>query len=56
MLADLEIGRQRKKALLSYLAANIRRGLVGAAQAESRFSEGSRPITAFEEGARCISK
>ena len=50
MLADLAIGRQRKKALLSYLAANIRRGLVGAAQEESRFSEGARPITAFEDG------
>jgi hypothetical protein len=50
MLADLEIGRQRKKALLSYLAANIQNGLVGAAQPESSFSEGSRPVTAREQG------
>jgi hypothetical protein len=49
MLADLEIGRQRKKALLSYLAAAIQRGLVGVNPPESRFSEGARPITAFEQ-------
>ena len=48
LLADLVIGRQRKKALLIYLAANIRRGLVGAAQPVSRIIEGARPITATE--------
>jgi hypothetical protein len=50
MLADLEIGQNRKEALLHYLSAIIRRGLVGAAQLESRFSETSRPVTAIEHG------
>ena len=49
LLEDLEVGRQRKQALLDYLSAVIRRGLVGAAQPESRFSEASRPVTAFEQ-------
>jgi len=48
-LADLEIGRQRKKALFSYLAANIQRGLIGATPPEDRFSEGARPINAYEQ-------
>jgi hypothetical protein len=49
LLDDLKIGRQRKKALLSYLAANIQRGLVGVTPPENRFSEGARPITAFDQ-------
>jgi hypothetical protein len=50
MLADLEIGRQRKAALLSYLAVMIRRGLVGDPQPENRFSEGLTPVVAMEAG------
>jgi hypothetical protein len=50
LLDDLQEGRKRKQALLSYLAANIRRGLVGTAQAESHFSEVFKPIVAVEEG------
>jgi hypothetical protein len=50
MLADLEIGRQRKKTLLSYLTASIKRGLVGKALPESRFSDVLKPITALDEG------
>jgi hypothetical protein len=50
LLKDLEVGRQRKQALLGYLSAVIRSGLVGPAQAESRFSEASSPVTAFEQG------
>jgi len=50
MLADLKIGKERKQALLSYLSTIIRRGLVGAAQPESRFSDASRPVAAFERG------
>jgi hypothetical protein len=49
MLTDLEIGRQRKQALLHYLAANIQGGLVGAKPPDSRFSEGARPITVYEQ-------
>ena len=49
-LADLETGRHRKAALLEYLAAMIRRGLVGALQAESRFNDGMSPVAAMEEG------
>ncbi len=49
LLKDLEVGRQRKQALLGYLSAVIRNGLVGPTQAESRFSEASRPVTAFEQ-------
>ena len=48
-LADLETGRQRKKALEEYLAAIIRQGLVGPVPEENRFSD-EKPITAFEEG------
>jgi hypothetical protein len=50
MLADLEIGRQRKKTLLSYLTGSIKRGLVGKALPESRFSDVLKPITALDEG------
>ena len=49
MLADLEVGRQRKAALLKYLAAMIRRGLVGEPQPENRFGEGLKPVMAMEE-------
>ena len=50
LLDDQETGRKRKERLLHYLSDIIRRGLVGSAQAESRFSETSRPVTAFEQG------
>lgn len=49
-LADLEEGRRRKKALLKYLSAMIRRGLVGAPQPENRFAEGLKPVVAIDEG------
>jgi hypothetical protein len=50
LLKDWEVGQQRKHALLVYLSAMIHRGMVGAAQPESHFSETSRPVTAFEQG------
>ena len=50
MLADLEEGRQRKAALRKYLAAMIRRGLVGAPSPENRFAEGLKPVVAIEDG------
>jgi hypothetical protein len=50
MLTDLEVGRERKAALLKYLAAMIKRGLVGEPQPENRFAEGLQPVTALEEG------
>jgi hypothetical protein len=49
-LADLQAGRQRKADLKKYLAAMIRRGLVGTPQPENRFSEGLKPVVAMEEG------
>ena len=48
LLADLEAGRLRKAALLKYLAAMIRRGLVGEPQPENRFNEGLSPVVAIE--------
>lgn len=50
ILADLEIGRQRKTAIKEYLARLIRCGLVGAPQPESHFSDMLKPVMAMEEG------
>jgi len=49
-LADLEEGRRRKTALKKYLAALIRRGLVGEPPKGARFSDGLQPVAAMEEG------
>mgnify|MGYP001051276959 FL=1 len=49
LLDDLKVGLKRKEDLLSYLSALARRGLVGAAQPESRFRESTRPVTAYEQ-------
>lgn len=47
-LADLDIGRQRKQAVLRYLDALIQNGLVGPPQEASGFSDGMQPVTALE--------
>lgn len=49
-LADLEEGRQRKKKLLEYWSALVRRGLVGKPQSLHPFMEGRKPVMAIEEG------
>lgn len=50
IMADLDVGKKRIRVLKEYLAALIRRGLVGKLESENRFSEGQKPITAFDEG------
>jgi hypothetical protein len=49
-LADLEEGRRRKATLKKYLAALIRRGLVGEPPKGARFGDGLQPVAAMEEG------
>ncbi|MGW8225742.1 MAG: hypothetical protein ACWGOY_08410 [Anaerolineales bacterium] len=49
---DLEIGHQRKAALLHYLAAMIRRGLVGDPGPENLVSEGLNPVVAVEDAGK----
>ena len=48
-LADLEDGQARKVAVQGYLSDLVQRGIVGVPQPENRFSEGSKPVTAWEE-------
>jgi hypothetical protein len=48
-LADLSVGRERKGALLKYLAAMIRRGLVGEPGPENQIGEGLSPVVAVED-------
>lgn len=48
-LADLYVGQERKTALLNYLAAMIRRGLVGEPGPENQIGEGLSPVVAVED-------